>query len=298
MKKLIALLAALAALTIGVQAAAADTGAAATADPFACSFDTDFNATCDNNFVFLDGGAAVAEWSTDQTPPVLTLTKDAPTPAYLVAGATVNGFAGDPLFELGFDVRGYCNNGAPRFNVYVGDQTDFFGCAFGTHTDLGDGWTHVEFGGCHPGDGSNGALCWDEETATPLKIIDGIELIQDESGTTALRNITVNDILIGPPVDSPVVQGSSQREGYCASHPVTRPGQDPGLFLDLLRGQGAIDPAYKNAQLHPAFELAPSGALTCLLPAGYVTTGQVDGEYPIAVKTPVTSSVLSSTPGN
>ena len=50
------------------------------------------------------------------------------------------------LTELNFDYQnsGHCGAGAPRFNVVV--ATYFLGCAGGMLTDLGNGWTHVEFG--------------------------------------------------------------------------------------------------------------------------------------------------------
>lgn len=214
--------------TVGVAAASADVGAAATADPFACSFDAEFNATCTDGSPITTGeGSASALWG-DGT--ILSLTKDAPTGAFLVAGATVNGFAGDPFFEAGFDVRGYCNNGAPRFNVYSGENTYFLGCGRGVQTPLEDGWTHVEFECIAYDEESSGGLPEEAEGAC-FSTISGIELIQDEGGTTALRNITVDGLPIGPPPPAEVGVPRDNRAGYCAPTAVPRPGQDPGAFL-------------------------------------------------------------------
>ena len=71
----------------------------------------------------------------------------------------------------------YCGAGAPRFNVAVDKTTQFFGCTYGTHTPLSDGWTHVEFQG-------------------PFSAgkINGVDLVQDEQGQTQLRNISVNGV--------------------------------------------------------------------------------------------------------
>lgn len=248
--------------------ARADVGSAATATPW----------------VYPDGAGSpevVSQWEHAGTQDVLDLQKNVPTDAQFASGATVNGFAGDPLFQLSFDYRGYCNNGSPRINIYEGDTTAFFGCAFGVHTALADGWTHVEFQCGDPG--SSDFLCFyiGEFELPTLHFIDGADIVQDEGfAQSELRNVTVDDVVLGPPT-APTPNVDTSRAGYCASKIVKRPGQDDGLYLDLLRGQNtSSDWAFANAV--PAFELQPSGALTCLLPAGYKTTGQVDGIYPLA----------------
>jgi hypothetical protein len=278
--KLAAILAIAICSLVGVQFAQADTGAAATATPWV--YDPD------------GLGDSSSTWETAGGQNVLDLQKNAPTPSNEAAGATINGFADDPLFQLSFEYRGYCGAGAPRLNVYYGEQTAFFGCAHGRHTDLGDGWTLVDFTGtCDAGDGTNGIMCWygPSDTARPLTVIDGADVVQDEGpAQVELRNITINDIVIGPPAPDlgpvgGVFGGGSdgdQRSGYCAATAVPRPGQDDGRFLDLLRGQNTQD---QWAAYHavPAYELADTGAITCVLPAGYQTTGQVDGVYPLAI---------------
>jgi len=126
-------------------------------------------------------GEAVAQW----TKGGLSLEKNAPTTAELAAGAELKGVAGETLTTLAFDVNdaSYCNAGAPRFNVYSGGSTYFFGCSYGVHTPLGNGWTHVEFKGSDLG-------------AAAGATIDGIEVVMDEEGATLLRNITVNDLTV------------------------------------------------------------------------------------------------------
>jgi hypothetical protein len=126
-------------------------------------------------------GAAVATWTKDG----LSLQKNAPTAADVAAGVTFKGVEGKALSQLSFDVKGYCGAGAPRFNVYTAGGTQFFGCTYGTHTPLSNGWTHVEFHGGEPGAGSFGAI-----------ITDGVEVVQDEEGKTLLRNISVNGVAV------------------------------------------------------------------------------------------------------
>lgn len=262
MKKMIVLLAVCLVAGLAIASlAAADTGSEATATPWV--YDPD------------GLGNSSAVWETAGGQNVLDLQKNAATESNQAAGATIDGFADDPLFELSFDVRGYCNNGAPRINVYEGDSTHFFGCALGTHTALSDGWTHVEFTCDQPG-----ANCPEEAFVT----IDGMDVVQDEQGQTELRNISVNGIIVGPPVPAAVTFVAQQnRAGYCAAKPVARPGQDDGQFLDLLLGQNT-SAEWKFANAVPAYERADNHAITCTLPAGFHTTGQTDGIYPLISK--------------
>jgi hypothetical protein len=134
-------------------------------------------------------GGVVAKWdsTTGNPAPSLLLEKNVATTDCSAAGATVNGVSGITLTELNYDVMGYCGAGAPRFNVVTTDNvTHFFGCTYGTHTDLGNGWTHVVFS---PADGI--------PAVTPTETVQSIELIQDEQGSTHLDNISINDQIIG-----------------------------------------------------------------------------------------------------
>jgi hypothetical protein len=124
-----------------------------------------------------------ATWTKDG----LSLQKNIDTSANAAAGVTFKGVEGTTLTQLSFDVKttAYCGSGAPRFNVYTDAGTQFFGCAYGTHTDLGNGWTRVEFAGGEPGAG-----------AFNVTITDGVEVVQDEQGSSLLRNISVNGIAV------------------------------------------------------------------------------------------------------
>ena len=130
-----------------------------------------------------DTGAALATWTKDG----LSLQKNTATADNVAAGAAFKGVEGKALSQLSFDVKtdSYCGAGAPRFNVYTATGTQFFGCTYGTHDDLGNGWTHVAFHGGEPGAGSFGAI-----------ITDGVEVVQDEEGKTLLRNISVNGVAV------------------------------------------------------------------------------------------------------
>ncbi len=128
-----------------------------------------------------DTGLASATWTKDG----LSLQKIAPTTANLAAGVEFKGVESKPLTQLSFDVKGYCGAGAARFNVYTDAGTQFFGCVYGEHTDLGNGWTHVEFHGGEPGAGQFG-----------VTITGGVDVVQDEEGQTLLRNISVNGVSV------------------------------------------------------------------------------------------------------
>ena len=126
-------------------------------------------------------GTASATWTKEG----LSLQKNAATSANLAAGAEFKGLEGQVLTKLSFDVKGYCGAGAPRFNVSTDAGTSFFGCTYGTHTALADGWEHVEFSGGEPGTVG--------EFAQAIK---GVDVVMDESGQTLLRNITVNGVAV------------------------------------------------------------------------------------------------------
>jgi len=124
---------------------------------------------------------ASATWTKDG----LSLQKNAPTTAELAAGVQFKGLEGQTLTKLSFDVKNgtYCGAGAPRFNVDTDQGLLYFGCTYGVHTNLGNGWTRVVFDGTEPGGGAFG-------------VIKGVDVVQDEQGQTLLRNITVNNIAV------------------------------------------------------------------------------------------------------
>lgn len=126
---------------------------------------------------------------------VLSLQKNASTATNSAGGATVEGVSGLTLTELGFDYNGYCGAGAPRFNVYTTNGTYyFFGCTYGTHTSLGNGYTRVRFSNAD-------AFPADGVTAFPgfgTAVMTSIEIVQDEGpAQVLLDNIDVNGMLVG-----------------------------------------------------------------------------------------------------
>jgi hypothetical protein len=138
-----------------------------------------------------DSGTTTATWA-------LSLQKNASTTVNAAAGATITGLATSTLTELGFDYQTgtYCAAGAPRFNVYTTAGTYyFFGCTYGTHTDLGNGWTRVRFNNAdaYPADGVTTFPGFASTTVT------GVQVVQDEEGQALLDNIDVNGTLIGSP---------------------------------------------------------------------------------------------------
>ncbi len=126
---------------------------------------------------------------------VLSLQKNAATSELVAAGADISGEEGITLTSLGFDYKTgtYCGAGAPRFNVYTSDTNYyFFGCEYGTHTDLGNGWTRVTFTDSDAvAAGSEPFPGFGDTTVTD------IEIVMDEQGQTVLDNIMINGIVVG-----------------------------------------------------------------------------------------------------
>jgi hypothetical protein len=122
----------------------------------------------------------------------LVLDKSVPTAANAAAVATlerVNGTVWED--QLGFDYApgSYCGAGAPRFDVYDTTGTvHFFGCAYGTHTLLSDGWTEVRFTGANA-----------FPPITPGTSISAIYIVQDEQGSATLDNIFYDGATMGKP---------------------------------------------------------------------------------------------------
>lgn len=230
-------------------------------------------------------GTVVAEWNDDGN--ILILQKNGPTSTNSAAGAELLESDDQDFESASFEVRGYCNNGAPRLNIYYGEdwdsyQTAFLGCARSHDSETTeDGWTHVAFI-CD----SEVGLPEEAEVACGENIL-GAELVQDEEGQTDLRNIVLNGLLYGPPVDQPeeTVAPQSNRAGYCmpAGQERLRVADGTfGRFVDLLVGTPSRDPLYRGAT--PAYFLQGAG-LSCEIPKGYVLTGStVDGIYPFAQK--------------
>jgi hypothetical protein len=135
----------------------------------------------------------------------IVLAKNCPTATNAAAGIDiVSELEGQPvsnLTELNFEYQngGHCGAGAPRFNVTVDGNVYFLGCTAGTHTDLGNGWTRVEFTAADfatagiplTGTLEDLMIIFDEGTDTPVGGTIGT------AGTVTLDNISVNGAVVG-----------------------------------------------------------------------------------------------------
>jgi hypothetical protein len=129
-----------------------------------------------------DPGNLCDESATLTSSNTLNLSKPCPTSTEASAGATLNGVEGMSTtgLTLSFDVNGYCGAGAPRFNVYLSDgSTVFLGCIYGDPESDGS----VSF---TAGQTYGGVLFPEGATIT------GIDIVQDEQGSTTLSNVMVN----------------------------------------------------------------------------------------------------------
>lgn len=130
-----------------------------------------------------DTNTASATWTKDG----LELVKNAATEIPVSAGAEFKGLEGQTLTKLSFDVKTteVCGAGSPRFNVYtVEEGLGYFGCAYGSKENLGNGWTRVTFTSDVVGGVGFGHT------------ISGVEIMRDEQGTSTLRNISVNGVVV------------------------------------------------------------------------------------------------------
>ncbi len=135
-------------------------------------------------------------YNADHAQYYLALEKNTATTNEVAAGATIDLASNITLTELGFDYKGYCGAGAPRYNVYTTAGTYyFFGCTYGTHTAVADGWTQVRFtdADAYPADGTTVFPGFGSVEVT------GIEIVMDEEGQTQLDNIDINGTIVGNP---------------------------------------------------------------------------------------------------
>lgn len=154
-------------------------------------------------FVFDPDNACdvTAQWQNGS----IVLAKNCPTATNAAAGVDIisalEGGSASSLTELNFDYQngGHCGAGAPRFNVVVNGQNFFLGCSGGVATDLGNGWTHVQFGPAQfaaagiPAAGTLDDLLiiFDEGTDTPPNATIGTP------GRVVIDNVSVNGQVVG-----------------------------------------------------------------------------------------------------
>jgi len=171
-----------------------------------------------------------AKWdnSTGNPLPSILLQKLGPTSNCAAAGVDIitplEGSSVSAVTELNFDYKtgGHCGAGAPRFNLALdGAGTAFLGCSGsgGVHTDLGNGWTHVEF--------NSAAITAAVVLAggTPASVLDDLYIIFDEgsdtpsggtigtAGTVYIDNISLNGDVVGSPT-GPLSQNDCKKGGW------------------------------------------------------------------------------------
>lgn len=121
----------------------------------------------------------------------LTLTKDGALCDDMSAGATIGGLT--TLTAASFDLgeESYCGAGAPRLNVVTSDgETHFFGCAA---NKVG---SHVSFNLTAAGDGSG-------KGGIVGKTVKDIDIVQDETGTAILTNLSFTGTAVVTPTVAP-----------------------------------------------------------------------------------------------
>jgi hypothetical protein len=166
-----------------------------------------------------------SQWdsSTGNPAPSILLQKNGPTADCSAAGVDiVSPLEGQPvsqLTELNFDYKtgGHCGAGAPRFNIQTENGLGFLGCAGGTQTNLGNGWTHVEFNAAQiqaavvAGGGGTTLqdlyIIFDEGTDTPPGGTVGTP------GTVHIDNISLNNQVVGSPT-SPLTKDECKDGGW------------------------------------------------------------------------------------
>lgn len=168
-----------------------------------------------------------AKWdnSTGNPTPSILLEKLGATSNCAAAGVDIiTPLEGGPvsgITELNFDYKNgeHCGAGAPRFNIQSGSKVAFLGCAGGTQTDLGNGWTHVEFTPAQI------AAALAIATILPTDTLDDLYIIFDEgsdtptggtigtAGTVHIDNISVNSDEVGSPT-SPSSKDDCKNGGW------------------------------------------------------------------------------------
>ena len=148
----------------------------------------------------------------------LLLVKTGPSSNFAAAGAKLEGVKGQPISELGWDIRkpdsasdargSHCGAGAPRWSIETRDRGSFLiGCnspAAPIQTSNGSpGWLRRRWGGAVPLQAFNartGAL--EDITGRQIKSLsivfdEGQDVGPDNFGAAILDNIDVNGVLVG-----------------------------------------------------------------------------------------------------
>ncbi len=166
--------------------------------------------------------------TTGNPAPSIFLNKPCPTSTLAASGVDIiSPLEGQPvsnITELNFDYKTgeHCGAGAPRFNLQIsadGSQNAFLGCAGGTQTPTGNGYTHVEFnaaqiqaaviaaGGTPTSTLYDLYIIFDEGTDTPVGGTIGTP------GQVHIDNISVNNAVVGQPT-SPQSKDDCKNGGW------------------------------------------------------------------------------------
>ncbi|CAN5161901.1 hypothetical protein BH11PAT1_BH11PAT1_6280 [soil metagenome] len=163
--------------------------------------------------------------STGNPAPSILLTKPCPTATNAASGVDIiTSLEGKPvsnLTELNFDYKTgeHCGAGAPRFNLQLdasGSQNAFLGCAGGTQTVLGNGWTHVEY------TATQIQAAVTTAGGSPTSTLYDLYIIFDEGTDTAgigtpgqihIDNISVKTQVVGGP-NTPTSKDQCKKDGH------------------------------------------------------------------------------------
>jgi hypothetical protein len=195
MKRLLLIGSAIAALAMGSVVAYASTATVSTVSPwaYACGHTTFANPAHKTDNPGTAGcpetdtlGVAAASFAAG----TLTLSKtceDATTTKCtaddMAAGATVKGLTTLTAASWDLGPASYCGAGAPRLNVVTSDgKTHFFGCA------ANKSGNHVSFNLTAEGDGNTALPV--ERRGIVGKTVTSIDIVQDETGTAILMNLS------------------------------------------------------------------------------------------------------------
>lgn len=176
-----------------------------------------------------------AKWNTTMgnTAPALLLEKQGPTANCAAAGVDiVSSLEGQPvssLTSLSFDYMdgGHCGGGAPRFNLGTNQGYAFLGCASGTQSSLGNGWTHVTFDATQIAAGLTASGVSSTATLDDLYIIfdEGTDTPVTGAGSVLIDNIGVNGQVVGSPT-KPLAKDDCKNDGWKSFNPTfTNQGQ-------------------------------------------------------------------------
>jgi hypothetical protein len=152
-----------------------------------------------------NGQNSQAQWTNKQAKSgkfSVLLQKSAATENCSFAAIVVKGVEGSSvasLGQLGFDVKGYCGAGSPRFNLFYDNNGDgqydgyaFYGCAAHAGPADANGWRNMTVNSATP-DFVVGA------PAAPTATVVQLAVLSDEQGTSYVDNVTAAGQTAGEP---------------------------------------------------------------------------------------------------